>query len=66
MKTVVIEGMMCEHCKKAVTKALEGIDGATGAEVDLEAKTGVVTGNVTDEAIKAAVEDAGYEVVEIR
>ena len=66
MKTVVIEGMMCEHCKKAVTKALEGIEGVTAVTVDLEAKTATVTGDVTDETIKSVIDEAGYEVVEIK
>ena len=66
MKTVVIEGMMCEHCKKAVTKALEGIEGVTAVTVDLDAKTATVTGDVADETIKSVIDEAGYEVVEIK
>lgn len=57
---------MCEHCKKAVTKALEGIEGVTAVTVDLEAKTATVTGDVTDETIKSVIDEAGYEVVEIK
>lgn len=66
-KTIRIEGMSCGHCSAAVTKALNAIDGVTAA-VDLEAKTATVSftnGKVTDEALRAAVEDAGYEVLGI-
>lgn len=64
-KTVVIEGMMCQHCVKHVSDALNSLPGVT-AEVDLDSKSAVVNGDVTDEALTKAVVDAGYEVVEIR
>ena len=63
-KKVVIEGMMCQNCRKHVEKALGGIPGAS-ATVDLDSKTAVVTGDVADDAIRAAVEEAGYQVVSI-
>ncbi len=64
MKTMVIEGMMCMHCKAHVEKALNALDGVT-ATVDLEAKTASVTGDVSNDVLKKAVEDAGYTVVSI-
>ena len=62
-KKILVEGMSCGHCSARVEKALNAIDGVT-AKVDLEAKTAFVdvTGNVSDDALKKAVEDAGYEV----
>jgi len=63
-KKVVIEGMMCQNCVKHVSKALNGLPGVT-AQVDLDSKTATVTGDVADDAIRAAVEDAGYQVVSI-
>ena len=56
---------MCQNCRAHVDKALNGIPGAS-ATVDLESKTAVVTGDVADEAIRAAVEEAGYQVVSIQ
>ncbi|MCD8019412.1 MAG: cation transporter [Clostridiales bacterium] len=65
MITLKIEGMMCEHCKAAVEKALNAIDGVK-AEANLEAKTATVTAaNVDADVLKKAVEDAGYDVVGI-
>lgn len=63
MMTMKIEGMMCLHCQAAVKKALEAFDGVT-AEVSLEDKAAYITasGDVDREALKKAVEDAGYEV----
>lgn len=67
MVTLKIEGMMCQHCVKHVKDALEAFEG-TSAEVNLEKKEAVVTGGegVTVEQLKKAVEEAGYEVTEIK
>jgi Cu+-exporting ATPase len=63
-KKIVIEGMMCAHCQAHVEKALNALPGVT-ATVDLVAKTATVTGQAEDAALKAAVEEAGYQVVSI-
>ena len=63
-KTMKIEGMMCAHCQAHVEKALNALPGVT-ATVDLAAKTATVTGQAEDAALKAAVEEAGYQVVSI-
>ncbi len=63
-KKVVIEGMMCPKCQAHVDKALNALPGVS-ATVSLDSKTAMVTGNVTDDAIRAAVEEAGYQVVSI-
>ena len=65
-KTIKIEGMMCSHCTGRVDKALNAMDGVT-ATVSLEDKAAYVTvdGAVTDEELKKAVVDAGYEVTGI-
>ena len=64
-KTIKIEGMMCMHCVKHVDKALNAVEGVTAVAVNLEAKNAVVEGTMTDEALTAAIVDAGYEVVGI-
>lgn len=66
MRTMKIEGMMCPHCQAAVTKALNALDGVK-AEVNLEAKEASIEAadSVSDEVLKKAVQDAGYEVVSI-
>ena len=63
-KTVSIEGMMCEHCVSHVKKALEEL-GAI-AEVSLEEnKAYLKDTSLSDDQIKKAIEDAGYEVTSI-
>ena len=66
-KIVGVDGMMCAHCQMHVTKALEGVPGVEKAEVSLEDKQAVVTcaENVSDDALKKAVEDAGYTPTEV-
>ena len=66
-KELSIEGMMCQNCVKHVTHALEGIPGAADVQVNLEDKkaTVYVPASVTDETLKAAVVEAGYEATEI-
>ncbi len=65
MKTIHIEGMMCQHCVAHVKTALESIPG-TAAEVDLESGTAKVSGGALDDAaLTKAVVDAGYKVTGI-
>ena len=65
-KTMKIEGMMCGHCTGRVEKALNALDGVQ-AEVSLEDKAAYLTidGDVSDDTLKKAVEDEGYQVVGI-
>lgn len=59
-----IEGMMCDHCVKHVTKACMSVSGVRSAEVSLQAGTATLQiDEGTDvKAIELAIEDAGYEV----
>lgn len=64
-KALKIEGMMCGHCEAHVRQALEALPGVESAAVSHESGTAVVTlsADVSDEALKKAVTDAGYTVV---
>ena len=61
-KTVKIDGMMCEHCEKAVNDALGAVEGVESVKADAKAGTAVVAmkPGTDEEAIKAAVTKAGY------
>ena len=63
-----IEGMMCPHCEARVKKALESVAGVKSADVShLEGRALVsADDSVADEALKSAVTEQGYDVVEIR
>ena len=66
METVIrVEGMMCKHCEAHVEKACKGVAGTVDAVVDLQAKNVTVTGDAPLDALKKAITDAGYEVINI-
>ncbi len=65
MKTIIIEGMRCPHCVQAVKTALEAVEGVAAVEVDLAAKKATVEGTATNQALSNAIEDSGFDVVEI-
>ena len=63
-KTVKIEGMMCMHCVKHVSDALKDL--GAEAEVSLEEGTAILKNtSLSDDQIREAISDAGYEVTEI-
>jgi copper ion binding protein len=63
--TFSVTGMTCDHCVAAVQGEVAKVDGVTG--VDVELATGTVTvasaRPLPDDAVAAAVEEAGYEVM---
>ena len=64
-KTVKIEGMMCNNCVRHVKEALEAL--GLEVEVNLEDKAAYIKNTaVNDETIIKTIEDAGYEVSEIK
>ena len=67
-KTMIVEGMSCGHCTARVQKALEAVEGVASVEMSLEEKSAVIVMDqeVPEEALKEAVTEAGYEVVEIK
>ena len=62
-KTYSVPGIHCDHCKAAVTRELEAVGGVKSVDVDLDSKLISVTGSgLDDSALRAAIDDAGYEV----
>ena len=64
--TLSVEGMMCGKCAAHVEKALTALRGVSAVKVDLAAKTVAVTATakVSVEAMKKAITEAGYTVVD--
>lgn len=62
-----IKGMSCGHCVMHVTNALSEVEGVSQVQVDLEGAkaTMQVADKVTNDQLKAAVSEAGYEVTEV-
>lgn len=63
MYQLQVEGMSCGHCVGSVTKAVQSVDAAASVEVDLASKTVKIESSSALAPIKAAIEDAGYDVV---
>lgn len=59
-----VTGMTCDHCVRAVTTEVTKVAGVTDVDVDLASGRVRVTSEapVDDDAVVAAVEEAGYEV----
>lgn len=66
-KTIFIEGMSCGHCSKRVEEALKSVNGVKSVSVSLEEKKAevVLKKNVSDDVLKIAVEDIGFEVTKV-
>ena len=61
--TYRVPGMSCEHCKAAVTNELGSVAGVESVAVDLDEKLVTVRGSsLVDAALRAAIDEAGYEV----
>ena len=57
-----VPGMSCAHCERAVSEELSAVPGVESVAVDLETKRVVVRGSgLDDAALRAAIEEAGYE-----
>lgn len=62
MQTYSVPGISCGHCKTAIEGEVAKVAGVTAVTVDIEAKTVQVDGTADDAAIRAAIDDAGYDV----
>jgi copper chaperone len=63
--TYRVTGMTCEHCVRAVTEEIGKLSGVTAVDVDLPSETVTVASDtpLDDTALRAAVDEAGYELV---
>jgi len=58
-----VEGMSCQHCVAAVTRAIHERDASAQVQIDLQAGRVSVESNQPADVLKAAIDDAGYTVV---
>ena len=67
IKTIKIDGMHCPNCVAAVKRELEALEGVSKVDVSLEEAQAIVEAEgVSDDALQAAIEDIGFDVVEIK
>jgi copper chaperone len=63
--TYSVPGVSCEHCRAAITPEVEKVAGVSVVGVDIDARRVSVTGDALDDAaIRAAIDEAGYDVAE--
>lgn len=66
MKKIYIEGMSCSHCTAHVTETLANLPGVLSVvEVSLSGKYAVIEGSASDQAIREAIDEAGYDISRI-
>jgi copper chaperone len=63
MYELKVDGMTCGGCAASVKRALQGLDAKANVDVDLPSKTVKVETAAQLDAVKNAVEDAGYDVL---
>jgi len=62
-RSYVVDGMSCSHCKAAIEEEVAKVAGVTSVLADPDTKVVVVRGDaVDDSAVRAAIEDAGYDI----
>jgi copper chaperone len=57
-----VPAISCGHCKASIESAVGALDDVERVLVDIDARTVAVDGDASDEAVTAAIDEAGYEV----
>lgn len=60
--TYSVPAVHCQHCVNAITGEVTQVPGVSDVQVDLDTRTVTVTGDADDAAVRAAIDEAGYEV----
>ena len=61
-RTYSVPGISCDHCKRSIEAELGPMDGVERVEVDVATRTVVVVGSISDDDVRSAIDEAGYEV----
>jgi copper chaperone len=64
MLTYVVPEISCGHCKAAIEGGVSQVPGVARVEVDIDTKRVVVEGDPSEDAVVAAIVEAGYEEVQ--
>lgn len=65
VRTYSVPGISCDNCKQAIEGEVAKLSGVSEVTVDVAAKTVRVDGAASDEAVRAAIDEAGYEVAAV-
>jgi copper chaperone CopZ len=62
-RTYQVPDVSCDHCVAAITSEVQPLEGVESVAVSVEAKTVTVAGG-DDQAIRAAIDEAGYDITD--
>ena len=62
VQVYAVPAISCDHCKSAIEAEVARVDGVESVSVDVAARTVRVEGPASDEAVRAAIDEAGYDV----
>lgn len=65
-RTFDIPSISCGHCKAAIEGEVTRVAGVQSVAVDVDARTAVVIGDADEAALRAAIDEAGYDVAGVR
>ena len=63
-RTYSVPAIHCDHCKHAIEDEVGKVLGVSHVEVDVVARTVHVVGEIQDDLVRAAIDEAGYEVAD--
>jgi copper chaperone len=65
-RTYDVPGISCGHCKAAIESEVGKLDGVESVDVDIDGRTVTVGGSAGEDAVRAAIDTAGYDVAAVR
>ncbi|MCC5952221.1 MAG: heavy-metal-associated domain-containing protein [Acidimicrobiia bacterium] len=66
VRTYEVPGISCDHCKAAIEGEVAPVTGVERVTVDVASRTVTVSGDASDDAVRAAIDEAGYDVAGMR
>ena len=60
-----VPGISCDHCKHAIEGEVSKVAGVAQVDVDIEHRTVTVNGDADERAVRAAIDEAGYDVAAV-
>jgi copper chaperone len=64
-RTYSVPTISCEHCKDAIETKVNKLPNVSLVEVDVATKVVKVEGDASDDAVRAAIDEAGYDVADV-
>jgi copper chaperone len=63
-QTYSVPGISCDNCKNAIEQSVGSVPGVTRVDANVQTKVVLVEGEASDQSIRAAIDEVGYDVAE--